>query len=120
MRKLIISAAALILFAGAHAAAWSRIGHTAINRAGIAALPDDVPAFLKQQIDWIGARSTVPDSWRDQAGPYLGADEEPNHLWRMERLPDGLKELPPSRFDFNRLVGDATRTGLLPYAAIEN
>src|SRR5207237_9747387 len=35
-------------------------------------------------------------------------------------LPSGVRELPPSRLAFNRLVGDATLTGLLPYAAIEN
>jgi hypothetical protein len=120
MRSVLAGVAVLVLFAGAHAAAWSRTGHTAINRAAIAGLPDDVPGFLKQQIDWIGARSTVPDSWRDLGGPYVSADEEPNHLWRMERLPAGLEELPPSRYTFAREVADPANTGMLPYAAIEN
>lgn len=120
IRAASIAACIAVLLPAPRLLAWSRTGHTAINRAAIAGLPDAVPAFLKRQIDWIGARSTVPDSWRDLGGPYVGADEEPNHLWRMERLPKDFKELPPSRYAFAREVGDPARTGLLPYAIIEN
>src|SRR5213592_775095 len=73
----VIVAVALAFAAARGIAGWSLAGHTMINRAAIAALPDDGPAFLKRQIDWIGARSTAPDSWRDAGGPALSADEAP-------------------------------------------
>src|SRR5262249_21293987 len=48
------------------------------------------------------------------------ADEAPNHLWLMERLPAAIANaLPPSRLDFARLVPDVTRTGTLPYGIVE-
>jgi hypothetical protein len=117
---IVIIAVGLAFAAARGIAGWSLAGHTMINRAAIAALPDDGPAFLKRQIDWIGARSTAPDSWRDAGGPALSADEAPNHLWRMERLPAAIANaLPPSRLEFARQVGDVTRTGTLPYAILE-
>jgi hypothetical protein len=120
VRKLPLLAAAVLLLAQQRAASWSLTGHTLINRAAIAALPADGPAFLKRHIDWIGARSTAPDAWRDSGGPALSAVEAPNHLWLMERLPPAMaQELPPSRLDFARAVGDVTRTGTLPYGVLE-
>src|ERR1700750_3047606 len=105
--------AAVLAFAPPRAIdAWSLNGHTLINRAAIAALPADGPVFLKQHIDWIGAPSTAPDSWRDFGGPELSAIEAPNHLWLMERLPPAVaRELPPTRLDFLRQVSDVARTG---------
>jgi len=101
--------------------AWSLAGHTLINRAAIAALPDDGPVFLKRSIDWIGARPTAPDAWRDAGGTALSAAEAPNHVWAMERVPAAIvNALPPSRLDFARRVGDVSRTGTLPYAIVEN
>src|SRR5690242_15277929 len=106
-RFTIAVAAGLALAAPRAIVAWSLTGHTLINRAAIAALPADGPAFLKRHIDWIGARSTAPDSWRDAGGPALSDDEAPNHLWLMERLPAAsAKALPASRLDFARQVGD--------------
>jgi hypothetical protein len=120
VRKLSLLAAAVLLLAQQRAASWSLTGHTLINRAAIAALPADGPAFLKRHIDWIGARSTAPDSWRDSGGAALSPVEAPNHLWRMERLPPSLAhQLPPSRLDFAREVGDVTRIGTLPYGILE-
>jgi hypothetical protein len=116
----VFAAAAALLLLELHAGAWSLTGHTLINRAAIAALPADGPTFLKRHIDWIGARSTAPDSWRDAGGPALSADEAPNHLWLVERLPATIANaLPASRLDFARQVGDVTRIGTLPYAIVE-
>jgi hypothetical protein len=121
-RELIAIVALVLAFADAHGlGAWSLTGHTLINRAAIAALPDDGPVFLKRYIDWIGARSTAPDAWRDAGGAALSADEAPNHFWEMERLPAAMvRALPASRLDFARQVGDVTRIGTLPYAIVEN
>src|SRR5262252_8633697 len=98
-RYTIIIVALVLAFTGARGlVAWSLVGHTLINRAAIAALPDDGPIFLKRYADWIGARSTAPDSWRDAGGTALSADEGPNHFWEMERLPTAmLHALPASR-----------------------
>jgi hypothetical protein len=121
-RNTIVMFALVLAFTdGRGLGAWSLLGHTVINRAAIAALPDDGPVFLKRHIDWIGARSTAPDSWRDAGGAALSADEAPNHFWEMEHLPAAmLHALPASRLDFARQVGDVTRTGTLPYAIVEN
>jgi hypothetical protein len=120
-RDTLVVVALLLAFAGAlRIGAWSLAGHTLINRAAIAALPADGPAFLEQHIDWIGARSTAPDSWRDGGGAALSTEEAPNHLWLMERLPAAMASaLPSSRLEFARQVGDVSRTGTLPYAILE-
>ena len=121
MRKLLLSAALLILMSAPRPSAWWLTGHTVVNRAAIGALPADVPEFLKRQIDWIGARSQVPDSWRDATEPFLKASEDPNHVWYMEHLPAGLgRTLPRSRNEFIHQVPDVAAIGLLPYSTIEN
>jgi len=121
MTRFMIVAIAALALAPQRASTWSLTGHTLINRAAIAALPADGPAFLKPHIDWIGARSTAPDAWRDFGGPELSAIEAPNHLWLMERLPPAIaQQLPPSRLDFARQVTDVARTGSMPYAILEN
>jgi hypothetical protein len=121
-RRVAVIVAVVFAFAASRAiVAWSLAGHTLINRAAIGALPGDGPAFLKRHIDWIGARSTAPDAWRDYGGPALSAVEAPNHLWLMERLPPAIANaLPATRLEFARQVGDVARTGTLPYAIVEN
>lgn len=120
MRKVFVVFAAVILLTTQRTSAWWLTGHTVVNRAAIAALPAAVPGFLKARIDWIGARSQVPDSWRDATEPYLKASEDPNHGWYKEQLPKGLTVLPPSRYQFAHDVPDVNATGLLPYSAIES
>jgi hypothetical protein len=119
MRKAATTLALAVLVGSTGAPAWWLTGHTVVNRAAVGALPAEVPAFLKRQIDWIGARSQVPDSWRDATEPYLKAAEDPEHTWYMEELPR-LAQLPRSRNEFIRLVPNVNATGLLPYSTIEN
>jgi hypothetical protein len=121
MRKrpcAVLVASAIVAASSAPTRAWRLTAHTVINRAAVAALPADVPAFLKRHIDWIGARSQAPDLWRDATEPYLKAAEDPNHGWYIEHLPP-LPRLPASRNEFIRTVPDAGATGLLPYATVE-
>jgi hypothetical protein len=102
MRRLFILAAGtaiLAMLASQPAGAWWLTGHTVINRTGIATLPAEVPDFLKRQIDWIGARSMVPDSWRDTTEPSLRAIEIPNHNWYLENTAV-LPSVPRSRNEF--------------------
>src|SRR5689334_18490937 len=107
MRKVIVLAALLVLISAPRPSAWWLTGHTVVNRAAIAALPPEVPELLERQIAWIGARSQVPDSWRDATEPFLKASEDPNHVWYMEHLPPGLgHNLPRSRNAFIHQVPD--------------
>lgn len=119
MRMLALVVAILAVGGSQRAGAWWLTGHTVINRTGVATLPADVPDFLRRQIDWIGARSIAPDSWRDATEPSLRAIEIPNHIWYFEALP-AMAEVPRSRNDFIVLAGDPRRIGTLPYATIEN
>ena len=52
-------------------AAWGLTGHVVISRTAINTLPGDVPGFVKRQIDWIGARSITPDSYRAASEPFI-------------------------------------------------
>ena len=118
-----------------HAGAWGVAGHRVVSRAAIRALPADVPPFLARQIDWIGNRSVLADSWRAPSEPFAKAAEDPNHVWYMEQFAF-IRQVPRSRDEFMLAVYDehlkqrATDparaaltnihyTGTLPYAAIE-
>ena len=74
-----IAAAASALFQ-THVGAWGVAGHRVVSRAAILALPADVPAFLARQIDWIGSRSVLADSWRGPTEPFAKESEDPNHV----------------------------------------
>ena len=99
MRKLAFLVAVIAVAASQRAGAWWLTGHTVINRTGVATLPGEVPDFLRRQIDWLGARSTAPDSWRDATEPSLQAIEIPNHIWYLEALPP-MSGVPRSRNNF--------------------
>ena len=118
MRKFALLVGIVAVAASQPAGAWWLTGHTVINRTGVATLPPEVPDFLRRQINWIGARSIAPDSWRDATEPSLRAIEIPNHIWYFEALP-AMTEVPRSRNDFMVLAGDPRRIGTLPYATIE-
>lgn len=118
-----------------HLAAWGAAGHRVVSRAAILALPKDVPAFLARQIDWIGSRSVLADSWRGPTEPFAKASEDPNHVWYTEQFAF-MREVPRSRDAFVLAVYDehlrlrstdpakaaltnVHYTGTLPYAATE-
>ena len=118
-----------------HAEAWGAAAHRVVSRAAILTLPGDVPTFLARQIDWIGSRSVLADTWRGPSEPFAKAAEDPNHVWYMEQFAF-LRQIPRSRDEFMLAVYDeqlrlrATDpgraaltnihyTGTLPYAATE-
>jgi len=118
-----------------NAGAWGPTGHRVVSRAAILALPSDVPSFVARQIDWIGSRSVLADSWRGPHEPFAKASEDPNHVWYMEQFAF-LTTIPRSRDEFVLAVYDEHRrlresdpqkaaltnvhyTGTLPYAATE-
>jgi hypothetical protein len=112
--------------------AWGAGGHTLINGLACAALPADVPEFLRSP----AARSAMehygpePDHWKETAEPELKAAGEPEHFMDMEWADLTVSPLPRKRYDFIRALAyaqkahpDATLTpegtGLLPYAIDE-
>lgn len=115
--------------------AWGLVGHRVIARVAVAMLPTEIPAFLKQQIDWIGERSITPDSFRSASEPFAKMDEDPSHEWHLEQVAF-LKAIPRSRVEFVQALYDEYRryegidppkaalanvqgTGTLPYSSIE-
>lgn len=115
--------------------AWGPTGHRIVSRAAVSALPGDVPAFVAQQIDWIGARAITPDTYRSASEPFIKMAEDPSHTWHMEQVAF-LKAIPRSRIEFVQAVYDehtrlvktdptgaalmnVTGTGMLPYTTIE-
>ena len=130
-----IAAGLLIAAQPIAAFAWGERGHTAIDRAAVAALPDDGPVFLREYIDFIGASASIPDTWRSASEPFAKIDEDPNHGWFREQSPV-MAHPPRSRYAFvlalyrehqriSRTSPDAAKrvnvrwTGTLPYAAME-
>ncbi|MGC4084185.1 MAG: hypothetical protein QM736_19260 [Vicinamibacterales bacterium] len=135
MKKLAAVTLLILGVAQFHAFAWGEAGHRVVSRAAIKALPAEVPSFLARQIDWIGSRSVLADSWRGPHEPFAKAAEDPNHVWYMEQFAF-MKEVPRSRDAFVLAVYDEYRrlaetdpakaaltnihyTGTLPYAAAE-
>ena len=79
--------------------AWGVTGHRVIARVAVAALPDEVPPFVKRQIDWIGVRSITPDSYRSASEPFIKMEEDPSHEWHLEQVAF-LQRVPRSRVEF--------------------
>lgn len=121
--------------AASPAMAWGHQAHALIDRAAIAALPDDGPIFLRDYAEFIAASSTVPDGWRNASEPFSKIEEDPNHGWFRERF-TFLKPIPRSRYAFilalyrenqrlARTDPDAAAwvnvrwTGTLPFAVME-
>ncbi len=112
--------------------AWGNGGHQLINRLACAALPNDVPEFLRSP----AAQSAMayygpePDHWKESAEPELKAAGEPDHFIDMEWADLTVSPLPRKRYEFIRALAYAQKThpeakltpegtGLLPYAIDE-
>lgn len=133
--KRVLAALVLACVLQPHLFAWGAAGHRVVSRAAILALPPDVPPFLARQIDWIGSRSVLADSWRGPHEPFSKADEDPNHVWYTEQFAF-LTQIPRSRDEFMLAVYDEHLrlrntdrakasltnihyTGTLPFATME-
>ena len=111
--------------------AWGRDGHAMINRLAGAALPADVPEFLRskdalQALEYYGPE---PDRWKSPAEPELNTAQSPEHFIDLEYA-DLVGELPRRRYDYVRALAFAQKShadlplspekvGLLPYQATE-
>jgi hypothetical protein len=102
-----------------------------INRLAGAALPVDIPAFLRSPsaLDALGYYSSEPDRWRSPAEPELNAAQAPEHFIYLE-LADLAGPLPRRRYDYIRALAAAQakhpdldltpeHVGLQPYVTTE-
>jgi len=79
--------------------AWGPTGHVMVTRAAVAALPADMPAFLRAGAMTVTYISNEPDRWRDAHLTALDAFNSPDHFINLERLAF-LPALPPTRYAF--------------------
>src|SRR5215217_5382084 len=105
LKYTLLMTIAIGILVDVRAGAWGAAGHRVVSRAAILALPADVPPFLAKQIDWIGSRSVLADSWRGPTEPFAKASEDPNHVWYMEQFAF-LRQIPRSRDEFMLQVYD--------------
>jgi hypothetical protein len=111
--------------------AWGREGHMMINRLAGAALPSDVPEFLrsKEALDALEYYGPEPDRWKSPGEPELNAAQSPDHFLDME-YGDLVGEYPRRRYDFVRALAFAQKShpdlplspekvGLQPYQTVE-
>jgi hypothetical protein len=111
--------------------AWGADGHRMINRLAGAALPSDVPEFLRshEALDALEYYGPEPDRWKSPTEPELAAAGSPEHFLDMEYA--GLVgELPRRRYDYVRALAYAQKShpdlaltpekvGLQPYVTTE-
>lgn len=111
--------------------AWGHDGHMIINRIAGAALPPDVPAFLKSYagLDALEYYGPEPDHWRSTAEPELNATGAAEHFIDLEYV-QWLGQLPRRRYDYIRALAAAQGehpqvnmtpegVGLQPYVTLE-
>ncbi len=110
---------------------WGSDGHQMINRLAGAALPEDVPAFLRAPtaLDALEYYAPEPDRWRSPAEPELNAAQAMEHFIDLEYA-DLIEPLPRQRYDYIRALAVAQaahpdlplspeRVGLQPYVTNE-
>lgn len=115
---------------------WGSDGHRIINRLAGAALPPEVPEFLRSPaaLDALAYFGPEPDRWRSPAEPELNAAQAPEHFINLEWadfvLQDGSAALPRRRYDFLRALATVQsrhpdtpltpeKVGLQPYVTTE-
>lgn len=103
------------------ARAWHDEGHLYAALAGVEALPEDVPAFFREDAKVVAHLSIDPDVWRNALAPQLGDATTSDHYIDMEFVED--LTLPPTRSEFVKLCYDhelnPQHVGYLPYAIME-
>ncbi|HKT54780.1 MAG TPA: S1/P1 Nuclease [Caulobacteraceae bacterium] len=139
MNKLgLLFTAALLALPADRALAWGATGHRLIGEAAAAALPPDLPAFLRtpEAIADLGELDREPDRWKGgKAGDLKTLDttthdtmRDPAHFLDLD---DGgkvlggpaLANLPATRAEYEkalRAIGaDGFHAGFLPYSIVD-
>ena len=131
MVRIAVAATLLPVMLVQQSFAWGREGHMMINRLAGAALPKDVPEFLRshEALDALEYYGPEPDRWKSPAEPELNAAQSPEHFIDLEYA-DMVGELPRRRYDFVRALAFAQKShpdlplspekvGLQPYQTVE-
>lgn len=103
MKLILSAAAALSLFAPHLARAWDYEGHRIVNQLGLATLPADFPAFVKDPAaqERIAFLAGEPDRWRNTPETTLQHFNAPDHYIDVEDLePYGLDPHSLSHFRY--------------------
>ncbi len=130
--RMVVAAALVPTMLVQQSAAWGSDGHRMINRLACAALPADVPDFLRSPAaqDAMEYYGPEPDRWRGQLEPELSAVNAPDHFIDMEWADLIGGPLPRRRYDFIRALAAAQKdhpdlpltpekVGLQPYVTNE-
>jgi hypothetical protein len=100
---------------------WDSNSHRRITAAALGALPEDVPAFLRQGVALASDTAVEPDAMRLPATAALRVAESPEHFIDLELM--GGRDLPPDRYKFlalcHEIKQDPAKVGLVPYAITE-
>ncbi|MCS6849821.1 MAG: hypothetical protein NZ700_01470 [Gemmataceae bacterium] len=122
MLKYLTAAIVLVGLMVGLAPGWWVKGHESIAEAAVARLPEDVPAFFRAGGKVIAHCAGEPDRWKNPAAKHLRAAEAPDHYIDLEDLQG--QDLPADRYKaaslIARLKQSPSRTGMLPYAILEN
>jgi hypothetical protein len=126
---LALAVVAVVAAPAGQAFAWGATGHRLIGQGGIAALPPELPAFLRTPaaIEMVGELAREPDRSK-AAGKSHDTDSDPGHF--LDLGDDGkvmggpaLANLPASRMDYDAALhavgSDSYRAGYLPYSIID-
>jgi hypothetical protein len=117
-----LGVAALFVLAATLAPAWWVKGHGTIAEAAASRLPEEMPAFFRAGGKQLHHLAGEPDRWKNPSCKYLKAAESPDHYIDLEDLEGN--SLPADRYQaalmIARLKHRPERTGMLPYAIMEN
>src|SRR5260370_8657404 len=104
MVRLVVAAAMVPVMMVQPSSAWGGDGHRMINRLAGAALPSDVPEFLRspQGLNALEYYGPEPDRWRAHTEPELNAAQSPEHFIDLEDADLLGPTLPPRRYDVIR------------------
>ena len=130
--RLVVGVALVPMMLVEQSAAWGNDGHKMINRLAAAALPSDVPEFLRSRAaqDAMEYYGPEPDRWKGQLEPELSAAGSSEHFIDLEWADMIGGPLPRKRYDFIRALAVAQKehpdmrltpesVGLQPWAATE-
>ena len=130
--RVVVAVALVPMMFVEQSAAWGNDGHKMINRLAAAALPIDVPEFLRSPaaLDAMEYYGPEPDRWKSSLEPELSAAGSPEHFLDIEWADMIGGPLPQKRYDFIRALAVAQKAhpemnltpesvGLQPWAATE-
>ncbi|MCU1225427.1 MAG: hypothetical protein JWQ42_3520 [Edaphobacter sp.] len=130
--RFVVAAAMVPVMMVQQSFAWGMDGHKMINRLAGAALPADVPEFLRspQALNALEYYGPEPDRWRSRNEPELNAAQSPEHFIDLEYADLIGPDLPRRRYDYVRALAFAQKShpdlalspekvGLQPYVTTE-